>query len=274
MELVEVQLLGRFGVTVDGRAVADDAWARRGADLVKLLALTPGHALHRERAVEAIWPELTATAGFRNLHKAAHLARRAIGDSGAVVLRRGGVLLAPAARVETDVERFEETGDPALYAGELLPENRYDDWALEPRERLRHAYREILRARELWAELAAEDPADEEAQRALMRAEDAAGKRRDALQRFHRLRETLAAAGLAPGAETLAVHGEIARGPAATAPVAVAGDLLAELGYDARRRGSAPARLTSYRLRTAAWRGVGMLVQRSRLWERRHPPLQ
>jgi hypothetical protein len=54
---------------------------------------------------------------------------------------------------------------------------------------------------------------------------------------------------------------------------AVAGDLLAELGYEARTPGSAPARLASYRVRAAAWRGIGALTQRSPLWSRRHPRL-
>ena len=54
----------------------------------------------------------------------------------------------------------------------------------------------------------------------------------------------------------------------------VAGALLAELGYEVEMRGTARARLAAYRLRTGAWRGVGVLVQRSPLWSRRHPPLQ
>lgn len=53
----------------------------------------------------------------------------------------------------------------------------------------------------------------------------------------------------------------------------VAGDLLAELGYEVGTRGRAPARVALYRTKTAAWRGVGSLTQRSRLWQRRHPPV-
>ncbi|HEX5584046.1 ATP-binding protein [Gaiella sp.] len=226
MELLEIQLLGRFGVVVDGRPVPEQAWSRRAAELVKVLALAPGHALHRERVVEAIWPDLRPDAGFANLHKAAHLARRASGDAGAVVLRHGQVLLAPDARVETDVDRFEASCDPGLYTGDLLPDDRYESWTLEPRERLERLYREALRARGRWVELAAEDPADEEAHCVLMSAELEAGDRRAALQRFHRLRDALAAAGLSPGAETLAVHEEIARGPVALAPLAATGGLV------------------------------------------------
>ncbi len=54
----------------------------------------------------------------------------------------------------------------------------------------------------------------------------------------------------------------------------VAGALLGELGYEVATRGRARVRLASYRARTAAWRGIGAVVQRSPLWVRRHPPLQ
>ena len=48
---LRIHLLGGFRVAVDGRAIADAAWRRRAASgLVKLLALAPGHRLHRERA--------------------------------------------------------------------------------------------------------------------------------------------------------------------------------------------------------------------------------
>ena len=54
----------------------------------------------------------------------------------------------------------------------------------------------------------------------------------------------------------------------------VAGALLAELGYEVEIRGTARGKLAAYRLRTGAWRGIGVLGQRSPLWSRRHPPLQ
>jgi len=55
---------------------------------------------------------------------------------------------------------------------------------------------------------------------------------------------------------------------------AVAGDLLADLGYEAAAPGKSGAKLASYRAKRAAWRAVGAVTQRSPLWRRRHPPLQ
>jgi hypothetical protein len=58
----------------------------------------------------------------------------------------------------------------------------------------------------------------------------------------------------------------------------IAGDLLAELGYEVRSprtgRGLRPrARRGLYRALTAAWRATGYVTQRSPLWRRRHAAL-
>ena len=58
---------------------------------------------------------------------------------------------------------------------------------------------------------------------------------------------------------------------------AVAGDLLAELGYeiafDRRRSLSAHARRAAYRVRVSAWLAASAALRRSPAWKRRHPPL-
>jgi hypothetical protein len=51
----------------------------------------------------------------------------------------------------------------------------------------------------------------------------------------------------------------------------VAGDLLAELGYEVRDHGHADGRIGMYRLKSRAWRAAGAALQRSALWRRRHP---
>jgi Sulfotransferase family len=53
----------------------------------------------------------------------------------------------------------------------------------------------------------------------------------------------------------------------------VAGDLLAELGYEVEQRGHDASRLAAYRVKTAAWRALGAVTQRSPLWRRRHRTL-
>src|SRR5690242_19603156 len=123
MRRLDVRLLGRFEVAVDGQPVAASAWRhRRAEDLVKLLALSPGHRLMRDEIVEALWPHLGAKAGVANLHKAAYHARRALGWPEAIVVRRGVVALAPDQQLETDVDRMVAGADWEGDVPELLPE--------------------------------------------------------------------------------------------------------------------------------------------------------
>ena len=146
MASVRVTLLGGFGATVDGTAVPESAWRlKKARELVKILALARGHRLHREQAMDLLWPDRDPAAAANNLHQAVHVARRAL-DPGVIELRDELLTL----HAETDVEAFELAaerarrlrlpaayrGALAVYAGELLPENRYDDWAEEPREEL------------------------------------------------------------------------------------------------------------------------------------------
>lgn len=225
MQTLAFQLLGRLSVAVDGVAISGDAWrSRRAADLVKLLALAPDHRMHRAQVMEALWPESDPEASGTNLRKAVHFARSAIGDEEAIVNERGVLVLGPGASVETDVERFEataqrglDTGDKAacraaadLYRGELLPDDLYEAWSFEPRARLRRRYLEVLRAGALWDRLAEEDPTDERAARALMRAHLEAGERREAIRRFERLREALRdQLGVGPDPATVALYEDV-----------------------------------------------------------------
>ncbi|PLS82256.1 MAG: hypothetical protein CYG60_24830 [Actinobacteria bacterium] len=49
-EAVRIRMLGGFRVSVGGHAVGGAWRLRKAANLVKLLALAPGHRMHRERA--------------------------------------------------------------------------------------------------------------------------------------------------------------------------------------------------------------------------------
>jgi predicted ATPase len=140
---VNVSLLGGFAASVDGEPVADTAWRlKKARELVKLLALADGHRLHREQAMDVLWRDRPPDAAANNLHQAVYVARRALGPD--TIVMRDGVL---ALEAEVDVDRLEDAAADArrsgvaapyraaldLYTGELLPENRYDDWASERR---------------------------------------------------------------------------------------------------------------------------------------------
>lgn len=66
-------------MTRDGGPPLAHKWPRPSARaLVKLLAVSPGHSLHREQAMEICWPDSDAQAALGSLRVALHAARRAI----------------------------------------------------------------------------------------------------------------------------------------------------------------------------------------------------
>ena len=55
---VQIGVLGPLAVTVDGRSVPGAQWRRRdAAALVKVLAITPEHRLHRDQVIDRLWPQ-------------------------------------------------------------------------------------------------------------------------------------------------------------------------------------------------------------------------
>jgi hypothetical protein len=143
---VTVSLLGGFTAAVDGASVAESAWRlKKARELVKLLALAPEHRLHREQVMDVLWRDLEPAAAANNLHQAVYAARRAL-DRRAIEVREEMLQLI----ADIDIDRFETAAADARrartpaayraalseYGGELLPENRYDDWTVQQREEL------------------------------------------------------------------------------------------------------------------------------------------
>ncbi|TML90801.1 MAG: hypothetical protein E6G08_01265 [Actinobacteria bacterium] len=103
MANVSVTLLGGFAAAVDGMPVPETAWRlKKARELVKLLALAPGHRLHREQVMDVLWRDRGPAAAANNLHQAVHVARRAL-DAGAIEFRDEVLQLA----AEVDVDRLE-----------------------------------------------------------------------------------------------------------------------------------------------------------------------
>jgi DNA-binding SARP family transcriptional activator len=201
-----IQLLGGFEIVVDDEPVPADRWSRRQvATFVKLLALAPGRRLHREQVIEALWPGATVRDAGPRLHKVAHYARRALDDDDALLLRNETVALLPDQDVEVDVDVFRRlarvartTGDEgdltaavAAYTGPLLPEDLYESWAEATRDELRSTYLGLLRDAGRWEDVLAEEPADEDAHLALIRADLDRGDLRAAERQFERLDHAL-----------------------------------------------------------------------------------
>ena len=219
---VSIHLLGRFAVSVDGRPIPAADWRRdRASALVKLLALKSGHRIHREQAMEIFWPDADPEAAGANLRKAIHFARRTLGVHDLIEVSNDIVSLAPHAELEIDAESFEAAAKAALhggdksayeraadfYGGTLLPDDLFVEWLDTPRAQLQQRYSDLLRAGGLWQRLIALDPADEQAQCALMQVALDAGNRVEAIRQFNQLRENLhAELGVGPSAATIALY--------------------------------------------------------------------
>jgi DNA-binding SARP family transcriptional activator len=256
---MRVWLLGGFRVSVGRRIIEGNAWhLRKAAALVKLLALAPDHRLHRERAMDLLWPDLEKKTASNNLRQALHNARRTLAsDAGAgaryLASEEESLVLCPGWNLWVDVEAFEEAAatarnsrDPAayraaihLYAGELLPEDRYEEWAETRREELRSLYLSLLielvglyeergeygAGIETLQSALPEQPANEEVHAGLMRLYALSGRPSEALAQYERLREALSGhLGTEPGGTTRRLREEIAAGrfqptQVATAPV-------------------------------------------------------
>src|SRR5262249_24557077 len=143
---VSITLLGGFAASADGEPVDQGAWRlKKARELVKLLALAPGPGLHRGRVREVVWRDRAPASGANNLNQAVYAARRALGAEAIEVYEETVPL---SAEIDVDLleraaEEARRTPTPAaaraalsLYRGELLPENRYDDWVEERREEL------------------------------------------------------------------------------------------------------------------------------------------
>jgi DNA-binding SARP family transcriptional activator len=204
--IVAVDVLGGFDVVVDGFVTPQRGWSRRSAAaLVKILALAPGHHLHREKVMDLLWPDEPPARSAPRLHKAAHFARRATGRDDAVVLRDDVVWLFPDAELIVDVERFETlgraavtAGDPELarqalawYGGELLPGDCYEEWVADRRELLHLRHLDVLRVAGEWRTVTELEPTDEDAHVRLIQAHLDTGRRHAAMRQFERLERVL-----------------------------------------------------------------------------------
>jgi DNA-binding SARP family transcriptional activator len=261
--------IGMFGglrVTVGDRAVDPSAWTRRSPrGVVSLLALAPGHRLNREQVMFALWPDLGPAAAGNNLRKAVHFARRALDEEperAARLLITETETLSLPTDVWTDVGAFRSaaaaarrSSDPAayqvaldLYAGDLLPDDRYEDWVGPTLDELRadrvallseqagllEARGELQEAATALRQALVAEPVEEDLAVRLMRVLALMGRRHDAAEVYDRFAEALAAdMGTEPSVATQELRHEVVAGERLEPEVTA--DLWARIG-DLRMR--------------------------------------
>jgi DNA-binding SARP family transcriptional activator len=165
--MLTVHLLGPLRVTIDETPVK--RWpSRRGRALLKYLLTHRRPWPHREALMEAFWPQSTPEAARNSLNVALHGLRRALRvatDLPVIVLEEGTYRLHPDLRLWLDVDEFEDhlqaghrleaAGAPdgamaayelaaAVYQGDFLADDPYEEWPVLTRERLRLAYLDML----------------------------------------------------------------------------------------------------------------------------------
>jgi DNA-binding SARP family transcriptional activator/tetratricopeptide (TPR) repeat protein len=164
-----VRLLGGFAVTAGGRPIEPPPG--RPATLVKLLGVV-GAAIPVDEVLEVLWPDVDPETGRSRMRNVLSRLRSACGE----LVRRDGETLVLAPDVVVDAADFETAaraalstqhrGEPAmarralaLYGGELLPADRYEDFTVGPRERL--AMRQLGLLDRLAAQAASDGDVDE-----------------------------------------------------------------------------------------------------------------
>lgn len=249
---LHLNLLGEFAVRLGSREVPETSFTRRKAyTLLKLLALRPGHRLHRYQAMDLLWPDLSPEKAAAQLYKAIHHIRQAFATvvtdpppETLMELHDEVLGLKAPGGVYTDVEEFEALAREAardgslpllekavaIYRGDLLPTDLYEEWTTEARDALRERFLELLvrlgeeylvagypsEAGDAFRQVLAREQIREEAHRGLMRAYAAWGSDARALHQYQLCKEILVEElGADPSAETSRVYQEILGGEAA-----------------------------------------------------------
>ena len=232
-----IETLGRFAVLREGVAVTSAEWqSKKARDLLKILVTRRGQATPRDYLIELLWPEDDPSRTSKRLAVAVNVLRNVLdpgrrhGNDHFVVGGTEGLRL-NLEQLSVDVENFLRLSDDALayhghqpdgapsrleaadsaYAGEFLPEDRYEDWAAPLRDEVRATYLQVVRllatkaidhsaAVRYLLRVLALDPFDEEAHLGLIAALGRAGMYGEARRAYRRYVERMNEIGLEPAA--------------------------------------------------------------------------
>jgi DNA-binding SARP family transcriptional activator len=221
-----------------GEVVASGEWqSKKARDLLKILVARRGKPVPRDQLIELLWPDDDPARSANRLSVALATLRRVLDPEGEVIDRmiaadRSAVCLRLEA-VSVDVENFLREAAAgladlaaerrrqgldrirraaALYAGDFLEEDLYEDWAVDLREEARRMFIQV--ARVLAAEavhrgehetatrhlllILERDPYDERAHLALVGSMIAAGSHGEARRLYRRYVERLAELDIEP----------------------------------------------------------------------------
>jgi predicted ATPase/DNA-binding SARP family transcriptional activator len=227
--VIEINMLGRFEIQNDGKAV--QLGSRPASALLAYLALTRGTKHPREKLAGLFWPESTDQNARKNLRQALWRLRKSLGND-FLEIDGNSITFLPSRNVRLDTALVDAEEDSDLeaavssYQGELLP-GFYEDWVLLERDRLAAAFAhkmhqllnrllvekrwdDVLRWSEYWI---SSGQISEAAFRALMRAHAAQGERVQVERDYQRCVDALQSdIGVMPSEETQALFDSILSG--------------------------------------------------------------
>nr|WP_163541670.1 BTAD domain-containing putative transcriptional regulator [Occultella kanbiaonis] len=160
---LDVHCFGAFSITVRGRAVDLGQMRPRARAVLRILALSAGRPVHRERLAEALWRDLDPAAAMHNLQVSVSTIRRCLepgrparsstllvrdGEAYTLRLRNSSrcdvVEFEAALRTANKTRNTDQVAHAAalrraldLYAADLLPEDGPAEWVTDPRDRYR-----------------------------------------------------------------------------------------------------------------------------------------
>jgi DNA-binding SARP family transcriptional activator len=246
-----VYCLGPFRVYQDDQLVTN--WlSGKGKCIFKYMIAHRGRPISKDILMDRFWRDADPEAARNNLNVAIYGLRQALRAArpnfSHILFQDDHYLLNPALAVWVDVEEFvqryeagqsfkrrgklaEAMGEyeaaEALYQGDFLEEDLYQDWLIPRREGLKDSYLVILdrlsrnhlkekRYRtciHLCRKILAKDDCREDAHRRLMRCYNVQGQRNLALRQYHLCVETLARVlDVPPMPETVALYHQIRNG--------------------------------------------------------------
>jgi DNA-binding SARP family transcriptional activator len=168
---LSVYLFGTFQAYLNGSLV--NGWRKKSESLFKYLVVHRASPIHRDQLLNTFWPDATPQAARNCLNVTLHALRHSLklderlssAETLIYAEKDNHYALHPDLHIWTDVGTFAEElataqllarrGDSAgairhyeaaatLYRGDLLEADRYEDWAINHRERVRNAYLELL----------------------------------------------------------------------------------------------------------------------------------
>jgi DNA-binding SARP family transcriptional activator len=242
-------LLGALRLALNDVPV-DDLPSGRGRAVLTYLLTHRDPWPTSEVLMEVFWPDVTPEAARNSLHVAVHRLRRALrtaGDAPVVILDGGVYRLDPGLQLWVDVDefdrhvrggrQFEVAGDPAgalseyelataLYQGDFLADDRYEEWPILVRERLRLTWLDTVErlshlyfsqgryasCATLCQRIVECDPCREDAHHRLMRSYSRQGQLHLAIRQYRICVEALRAElGVDAAPETIDLHERIRR---------------------------------------------------------------